>query len=123
MTELPAQVLRDFVTWAYGTGMRFAGIQALTWAGYNRETRALPDSWGGRFGKRSSVREGLGRGSTRAGCSESLGDFSRGRRSPRPVAPSGFPEEVSAGTDRRSEDCWRKTDPNGSKPVRTEGKS
>jgi integrase len=38
LPELPSQVLRDWAIWAYGTGMRFGSMQALTWSGYNRET-------------------------------------------------------------------------------------
>ena len=41
MPELPDQVLRDFAIWAYGTGMRRGAIQALAWAGYNRETQTF----------------------------------------------------------------------------------
>jgi integrase len=41
IAELPSEVLRDLATWAYATGMRRGEILALTWEGYDRETKTL----------------------------------------------------------------------------------
>lgn len=39
--ELPSQLLRDIALWAYGTGMRLGGILALTWNGYDQQTKTV----------------------------------------------------------------------------------
>ncbi len=41
LTELPDDGLRDFVEWAYWTGMRKGEIAKLTWAAFDRETWIL----------------------------------------------------------------------------------
>jgi integrase len=41
VAELRAGVLKDFAQWGYYTGMRLGEVRALTWEGYDKETRTI----------------------------------------------------------------------------------
>ncbi len=41
VAELPSEVLQDMARWGYLTGMRLGEIEALTWDGYDHETRTM----------------------------------------------------------------------------------
>ncbi len=41
VAELPSEVLKDIARWAYATGMRRGETLALSWNGYDRETRVV----------------------------------------------------------------------------------
>ncbi len=41
VAELPSEVLQDMTRWGYFTGMRLGEIKALTWDGYDHETRTM----------------------------------------------------------------------------------